>query len=387
MQLETFQHLMPLVSRPPVRMVRGKGSELWDEHGRRYVDFIQGWAVNALGHCPDVVQEAIIAQLGKVLNVGPAYHNALAPRLAHKLAKESGLERVFFASSGAEANEGAVKLARKWGQKHKGGAYGVITTHDGFHGRTLAMTCATGKPGWDRAFPPAIEGFTKVPFGDAHAVEQAIDERTVAVMVEPIQGEAGVVVPPGGYLQELRTLCDRHGILLICDEIQTGLARTGPLFAHQHDAVRPDIMTLGKGLGGGLPISALLATQAAACFDPGDHGGTFSGNALMCAGALAVLDTLTQPAHTRLREESARYLEAALATVARSTRSTLRGRGHLWALVLERPCAELVRDRAFERGLLVNAPRPHVLRFMPALDVTRDHVDEMARVLLDVLTD
>jgi acetylornithine/N-succinyldiaminopimelate aminotransferase len=249
------------------------------------------------------------------------------------------------------------------------------------------MSAATGKAGFDSAFPPKIEGFPKVPYGDASAVEQAIDERTVAVMVEPVQGEAGVVVPPPGYLRDLRAICDRHGILLIVDEIQTGMARTGPMFAHQAEGVQPDIMTLGKGLGGGLPISAVLATEHAACFQPGDHGGTFSGNALMCSGALAVLDTLSRPAHTQLRRESSLYLEAALSTIARTTQSTLRGGGHLWALVLERPYAELVRDRAFERGLLVNAARPHILRFMPALDVSRDHVDEMARILLDVLTD
>jgi acetylornithine/N-succinyldiaminopimelate aminotransferase len=386
-QLDQPQHLMNLVPRPPVRMVRGKGSQLWDDSGRRYLDFIQGWAANALGHCPDVLTEAIQAQLSCVLNVGPAHHNGLAPRLAERLCQESGFARVFFASSGAEANEGAVKLARKWGQKHKQGAYAVITTIDSFHGRTLAMSCATGKAGFDRAYPPAVEGFPKVPYGDVQAVEDAIDERTVAVMVEPVQGEAGVVVPPAGYLRALRELCDRRDILLILDEVQTGLGRTGPLFAYQAEDARPDIMTLGKGLGGGLPVSALLANDRAACFQPGDHGGTFSGNALVCAGALAMLEALSRPAHAELRRASSLYLEAALRTLAASTGSSLRGRGHLWALVLARPSAELVRDRAFERGLLVNAARPHILRFMPALDVDRDSTDEMASILLDVFTD
>jgi acetylornithine/N-succinyldiaminopimelate aminotransferase len=381
---ESTRYLMELTTRPAAHMARGKGSLLWDSEGKRYLDFIQGWAVNALGHCPDVLTRALSEQLGQVINVGPAHHNALAPRLAAALAEKSGLNRVFMACSGAEANEGAVKLARKWGQKRRGGAYAVITTLDGFHGRTLAMTCATGKPGFDRAFPPAVEGFPKVPYGDVEAVARAIDERTVAVMVEPIQGEAGVVVPPAGYLRELRALCDRAGILLIADEIQTGLARTGPLFACQADGVLPDIMTLGKGLGGGLPVSALLAREDVACFELGDHGSTFTGNALLCAGALAVLGVLDSAEHAAKRRESSLYLEETLRVLALELGAELRGRGHLWALVLPRPDAVSVRERAFERGLLVNAARPHVLRFMPALDVEREHVDEMAEIVREV---
>jgi acetylornithine/N-succinyldiaminopimelate aminotransferase len=380
-QHETTRHLMQLTPRPTAQMARGKGSLLWDSEGKRYLDFIQGWAVNALGHSPDVLTRAIARQLDSVINVGPAHHNALAPRLAARLADMTGLERSFLASSGAEANEAAVKLARKWGQKHRGGAYAVITTHDGFHGRTLAMTCATGKAGFDRAFPPAVEGFPKVPYGDVDAVARAIDAQTVAVMVEPIQGEAGVVVPPEGYLRALRALCDQAGILLIADEIQTGLARTGPLFACQAEGVLPDIMTLGKGLGGGLPISALLAREAVACFEVGDHGSTFTGNSLMCAGALAVLEVIDSVEHARVRRDSAAHLELALRALASESGAQLRGRGHLWALVLAKPDAVSLRDQAFDHGLLINAARPHVLRFMPALDVTKEHVDEMAAVL------
>jgi acetylornithine/N-succinyldiaminopimelate aminotransferase len=378
---ETTRHLMELTKRPSAHMARGKGSWLWDSEGKRYLDFIQGWAVNALGHSPAVLTRALAAQLDSVINVGPAHHNALAPRLAARLCDMTGLGRVFLASSGAEANEGAVKLARKWGQKQRGGAYAVITTHDGFHGRTLAMTCATGKAGFDRAFPPAVEGFPKVPYGDVAAVARAIDERTVAVMVEPIQGEAGVVMPPAGYLRELRALCDRAGILLIADEIQTGLSRTGPMFGCEAEGVRPDIMTLGKGLGGGLPISALLARDEVACFELGDHGSTFTGNSLMCAGALSVLEVIDSAAHARLRRESSTALETALRALAVEHGAELRGRGHLWALVLPRPDAVSVRDRAFERGLLVNAARPNVLRFMPALDVETEHSAEMAAML------
>jgi acetylornithine/N-succinyldiaminopimelate aminotransferase len=375
------QHLMQLNVRPDVHMERGFGSYLWDTAGRRYLDFVQAWAVNCLGHSPDVLTQALQRQLERVVHVGAAFHNEPAHALARRLAALSGLTRVFLACSGAEANEAAVKLARKWGQKHRGGAYEVITTRDSFHGRTLAMTCASGKPGFDRAFPPAVEGFPKVPFGDVDAVARAIGERTVAVMVEPIQGEAGVVVPPTGYLRALRALCDERGILLLLDEVQTGMGRTGPLFAHQSERALPDIMTLGKGLGGGLPISAMLAREHVACFELGDHGGTFSGHALLSAGALALIELLASERHTELRVRSSRALEAALSPIAQTHGAALRGRGHLWALVLPADDAERVRDRAFALGLLVNAARPNVVRLMPALDVGEREIGEFAALL------
>ncbi|MET0341699.1 MAG: aminotransferase class III-fold pyridoxal phosphate-dependent enzyme [Polyangiales bacterium] len=378
--------LMQLTAKPPVRMVRGRGSSLWDQHERHYLDFVQGWAVNCLGHSPAVIAAALRTQLDQVLNPGPAYHNDASLRLAERLAQLSGLSRVYLASSGAEANEAAVKLARKWAHQHKPGAYEVITTLDSFHGRTLAMTSATGKPGFADAYQPGVPGFVKVPYGDVAAVRDAIGPRTVAVMVEPVQGEAGVVVPPPGYLAALRALCDEAGILLILDEVQTGMARTGALFAHQHDAMRPDILTLGKGLGGGLPISAMLASAHAACFVPGDHGGTFAAHALLSAAALAIVELLVTPAHAAVREASARKLAAALGTLAARHGLTLRGRGHLWALALPTPRAEAVRDAAFARGLLVNAARPHVLRLMPALDVGADEIAEMATRLDAALT-
>jgi acetylornithine/N-succinyldiaminopimelate aminotransferase len=377
-------HLMILNDRPPVRMVRGAGTYLWDHAGTRYLDFIQGWAVNCLGHSPEVVRRAVAAQMEAVINVGPAYDHEPAIRLAAVLAARAGLDRVFLANSGAEADEGAVKLARKWGQKHKGGAFEVITARDGFHGRTLAMTCATGKAGWEDAFPPRVEGFPKVPFGDLAAIEAAIGPSTVAVMVEPIQGEAGVVVPPPGYLAGLRALCDRKGVLLILDEIQTGLARTGPLFACQDEAVRPDIITLGKGLGGGLPIAAILARADVACFERGDHGSTFGGNAVMCAAALAVLDALEAPGAAAARAASAAHLRATLERLAPAG-ATVRGRGHLLAMVLPSPDAEAVVRRAFELGLLLNAPRPHILRFMPSLVVATAEIDDMADRLATAL--
>lgn len=373
--------LMQFNVRPSVRMVRGRGSYLWDEHGRRYLDFVQGWAVNALGHAPELLTRALAAQLERVVHVGNSFHNAPALALAERLAAESGLERVFLASSGVEANEGAVKLARKWGQRNRQGAYEVLTTYDGFHGRTLAMTCASGKPGWADAFPPRVDGFPKVAFGDLAAMRAAISPRTVAVMVEPLQGEAGAVVPPANYLAGLRALCDEAGILLILDEVQTGMGRTGPLFAHQADGIRPDILTVGKGLGGGLPISALLARAEIECFELGDHGGTFAGHALLSAGALAVVEELASERHGRIRKASAHMLERALLALAERHGLTLRGRGHLWGLVLPEARAEQVCASAFERGLLVNAARPNVLRLMPALDVAERELEELQELL------
>ena len=380
-----MQSLMQFNDKPDAVMVRGRGSYLWDAAGRRYLDFVQGWAVNCLGHNPPELVEAIQAQLAAVVHVGGAYHNAPAHALATRLAELSGLPHVFLAASGAEANEAAVKLARKWGQKHKGGAYEVITTVDSFHGRTLAMSSATGKEGFDRAFAPSVEGFRKVPFGVADAVASAIGERTVAVMVEPIQGEAGAVVPPDGYLRALRELCDRAEILLIADEVQTGMARTGPLFAHTREQIVPDMMTVGKGLGGGLPVSALLASARAACFERGDHGGTFAGHPLLAAGALAVVERLCTPAHAQLRARSADAFERVLTAISADFGCMLRGAGHLRALVMPSPDAERVRDRAFELGLLVNAARPHVVRLMPALDVGASELAEFDALLRSAL--
>jgi acetylornithine/N-succinyldiaminopimelate aminotransferase len=255
---------MPLLFtnvRPDLVMVRGQGSELFDRTGRRYLDFVQGWAVNCLGHCPEELASALATQSRELLTPSPAYHNERALEVAADLTRLSGLDRAFLCNSGAEANECAVKLARKWGRLHKGGAVEVVTTHQGFHGRTLAMMAASGKDGWDGLFPPNLEGFVKVPFGDVEAVDRAIGERTAAILVEPIQGEAGVIVPPEGYLRALRTLADERGVLLMFDEIQTGVGRTGTFFRFEQEGARPDVMTLGKGLGGGVPVAAVVAVR------------------------------------------------------------------------------------------------------------------------------
>jgi len=251
------RNLMDVTPRPDAVMVRGEGSWLWDDRGRRYLDFVQGWAVNCLGHASPVIQRALAEQAGRLVSPSPAFHNAPQLDLAEALARASGLDRVFFCSSGAEANEGAIKLARKWGTLHRAGAYEIVTADGSFHGRSLATMAASGRPGFEKLFKPPMPGFEKVPYGDVGAVDRAIGERTVAVMLEPIQGEAGVVVPVPGTLRALRALTRERGVLLIVDEIQTGMGRTGQLFAHAAENVSPDIMTLGKGLGGGVPLAAL----------------------------------------------------------------------------------------------------------------------------------
>ena len=378
--------LMPITARPARVMVRGEGSYLWDDEGQRYLDFIQGWAVNALGHCPHEIASVLADQSRALISPSPALHNAPQLELSARLVSESGLAQAHFANSGAEANEAAVKLARKWGQLHRGGAHEIITTEGGFHGRTLAMMSASGKPGWDTLFPPMPGGFVKVPFGDVAAMRAAITDATVALMVEPIQGEAGVVVPPPQYLAQLRQLADEHGLLLILDEVQTGMGRTGHLFAYQCAGIVPDILTLGKGLGGGVPISALVAAERACCFEYGDQGGTYNGNPLMSAVALTVLNTVSDPAFLAQVRATGEHLRAGLNTLAeRHGFRDVRGAGLLLAVRLAASTAEAVRDRAFGNGLLINAPRPDTLRLMPSLRVSSDEVDEALALLDDCL--
>jgi len=378
--------LMDITARPPTVFVEGSGSWLTDDQGNRYLDFVQGWAVNCLGHCPPVLVETLRRQAGQLMNCSPAYYSAPMLRLADLLADHSGLDRVFFANSGAEANEGAIKLARKWGQVHKNGAYEIITMENGFHGRTLATMSASGKPQWDDLFEPKVPGFRKVPLNDIAAVEAAITDNTVAVMLEPIQGEAGVLPAEDDYLKALRALTARHDILLILDEIQTGMGRTGRLFGYQHVDVLPDIMTLGKGLGGGVPLAALLAREAVACFDHGDQGGTFNGNPLMTAVGAAVLEQVAAPAFLDQVAATGAYLSARLDELsAAHGLGATRGRGLLWALELGRDIGSDVVARAFGHGLLINAPRPATLRFMPALTIGATEVDRMIDILDRVL--
>ena len=381
--------LMWITQRPQLVFAEGRGSWLVDQQGKRYLDFVQGWAVNCLGHGHPAIIEALASQAGKLINPSPAFYNEPSLKLAAGLAAHSCFDRVFFANTGAEANEGAIKLARKWGQKHKGGAHEIITFAGGFHGRTLATMSASGKPGWDTLFAPQVPGFPKAQLNDLDSVAALINERTVAIMLEPIQGEGGVVPASVEFLQLLRQICDDRGLLLIVDEVQTGMGRTGKLFAHQHAGIEPDIMTLGKGIGGGVPLSALLAKESVCCFEAGDQGGTYNGNPLMTAVGAAVLEVLTAPGFLDEVAAKGEYLGAGLQRL--SDRLGLRGErgeGLLRALLLADERGPAIVEAARERGpegLLLNAPRPHLLRFMPSLTVSREEIDQMLAWLEELL--
>jgi acetylornithine/N-succinyldiaminopimelate aminotransferase len=373
-----FHALMEITARPPTVFVRGEGSMLWDDTGKRYLDFVQGWAVNCLGHSPPAVVEALTEQAKLLITPSPAFYNAPSLELAQALVERSCFDRVFFTNSGAEANEGAIKLARKYGAVNRGGAYEIITFDGGFHGRTLAAMSASGKKAFEPLFEPKVPGFPKAQLNDLASVQRLIGDKTIGVMLEPIQGEAGVLPATDQFLRELRTLTTERGLLLIVDEIQTGMGRTGTLFHYEHAGIEPDIMTLGKGIGGGVPLGALLATEAASCFEHGDQGGTFNGNALMCAVGLAVLRQVADPGFLKSVTETGRFLASELQRIsARHGLGEVRGKGLLLALDFKRPIAAAVVARALEVGVLLNAPRADALRFMPALTVTRGEIAEM----------
>jgi acetylornithine/N-succinyldiaminopimelate aminotransferase len=382
-----FDALMEITSRPPVVFVRGEGSFLWDDNGKRYLDFIQGWAVNCLGHSPPEVAEALATQAKVLLTPSPAFYNGPSLKLAKALVDHSCFDQVFFTNSGGEANEGAIKLARKYGALHRNGAYEIITFEHGFHGRTLATMSASGKKAFEPLFEPKVPGFPKAQLNDLASVERLISDNTIAVMLEPIQGESGVWPATDQFLRELRKLTKAHGLLLILDEIQTGIGRTGKLFHYEHAEIVPDIMTLGKGIGGGVPLAALLATNAASCFAHGDQGGTFNGNPLMCAAGLAVLQLVAEPDFLKYVADTGLYLESELQRIsARHGLGEVRGRGLLLALDLKTPIAGSIVAQAFDDGVLLNAPRPDALRFMPALNVGKGEIAAMIDCLDAILT-
>lgn len=386
-----IERLMEITPRPPLVMTHGEGSWLWDHSGRRYLDFVQGWAVNALGHSPRCIVEALAAQAPKLITPSPAFYNEPALQLAALLTRESCLDQVFFTNSGAEANEGAIKLARKWGRQHKGGAHEIITTLDSFHGRTLATMSASGKAGWDTMFAPQVPGFPKAVLNDLASVERLITAHTVAIMVEPVQGEGGVNCASPAFLQGLRALADQHRLLLIFDEVQTGIGRLGTLFGYQHYGVEPNIMTLGKGLGGGVPLAALLAKETACLFEHGEQGGTYNGNPLMTAVGLAVVQALLKPGFLPQVRAMGAHLSSRLTDLATELDlGSERGIGLLRALDLKQEIGAQVvaaaRDALEPDGLLLNAPRPSLLRFMPALNVTAAEIDRMIDGLRHAIT-
>ena len=390
MHFKDFQveALMDITARPELVFVKGGGMWLWDHNGKKYLDYVQGWAVNSLGHSPQVITDALVAQAPKLITPSPAFYNDTSIKLANLLCEHSCFDRVFFTSSGAEANEGAIKLARKWGKKNKGGAFEIITTINSFHGRTIATMSASGKPGWDVMFAPQVPGFPKAELNDLASVEKLINPNTVAVMLEQVQGEGGVNCATPEFMQGLRALCDKHKLLLICDEVQTGMGRLGTLFGYQHYGIRPDIMTLGKGIGGGVPLGALLATAEAAVFEHGDQGGTYNGNPLMAAVGVAVMTEMTKPGFLEHVKAMGAYLSAQLTALSKELDlGAERGIGLLRALELGAGIGAKIVTHARDNlagapgwanaGLLLNSPRPAVLRFMPALNLSKADIDLM----------
>jgi len=379
----TLAHEVPIYARWPVAFVRGAGAELWDAEGCRYLDFFAGLAVNNLGHCHPAVVEAVRAQAGRLLHVSNLYHAPPVGELAELLCRHSFADRVFLCNSGAEANEAALKLARRWGHAVGAGRFEILATHNSFHGRTLGALSATGQERYRTGFLPLLPGIRLVPYGDAAAMEAAVRPETVAILVEPIQGEGGVVVPPADYLPRLREIADRHRLLLMLDEIQTGLGRTGRLFAHEHAGIVPDVMTLAKALGGGVPIGALCTSERVArVLEPGAHGTTFGGNLLACAAASAALRVLADPATLAHTVAMGRRLRAGLETLAaRHPRiRSIRGMGLMLGAVLDGPGRDIV-ERCLARGLLVNCTAEVVLRFLPPLVIRPEQIDEGLGIL------
>ncbi len=372
------KYYMFCVRRQPIVIVRGEGTKVWDDEGKEYLDFTAGWAVNNIGHSNPVIAEAVAEQARTLVQTSNQFYTVPQLELAEMLVENSCLDKVFFCNSGAEANEGAFKLARKYGKQRRNGAYEVITASNSFHGRTLSTWSATGKPHDEDPFLPLPRGFVHVEYDDISAVREATTDRTAAVMVEPVQGEGGVNVPSEGYLAELRQWCDEEGLLLIFDEVQTGLGRLGTLFGYEVSGVEPDVMTLAKGLGGGVPIGAFLAKDHAAVFEPkGEHGSTFGGNALTCAAAAASTRYIIENDITDRAREMGEYLKAGLQRIwdSRDFVTEVRGVGLLLAVELDAEVSAEALTACNERGLLLNAPKPTTIRIMPPLTITKDEID------------
>jgi predicted acetylornithine/succinylornithine family transaminase len=373
------QYYMFCARRQPIVLVRGKGVRVWDVHGKEYLDFTAGWAVNNLGHCHPAVVQAVQEQAATLMQTSNQFYTIPQLRLARLLIEASGLHKVFFCNSGAEAVEGAIKLARKYGKVKKNGAYEIITMQGAFHGRTLTAVTATGNPHYSAPFTPLTPGFVQVPFNDLEALQRATSERTVAVLLEPVQGEGGVIPADPAYMKGVRDWCDLHDLLLILDEVQTGMGRLGTVFGFQYYGVQPDILALAKGLGGGVPIGAFLCTARCDLFQPGDHGSTFGGNPLACAAAYAATKVLLEE---RLYENAARMgarLKEALEGVRARHEGVVkevRGIGLLLAVEFFSPIAHRVVSACNEEGLLLNPVRPTAIRFMPPLTLTPQEVDE-----------
>ena len=382
------EYLLPVYARLPITLVRGQGIKVWDANGKEYIDFLAGIATNALGHCHPKMVQAIQEQAATLIHTAGYYFTAPVAKLAQKLTAVSGMDRAFFGNSGAEAVECALKISRKWGKSHGGASkYKIVAAQKSFHGRTMGAVTATGQPKYQEPFTPMLPGFTHVPYNDIAALEAAVTEDTCAVMLEPIQGEGGVYPAHKPYLEAARAFCDKHQALLIFDEVQTGIGRTGKWFAYEHYGVKPDLLTSAKALGGGFPIGACLARgEAALTLVPGDHGSTYGGNPLACATALAVLNTVEEEhllanAHAMGAYFVHRLNEAQF----RGKIADIRALGLMIGVELTAPDAKRVLMESMERGLLMSAIGDHTLRFVPPLNITVADIDAVMDVLGAVL--
>ncbi len=366
------RYLMQTGRRLPVTFIRGLGCKVYDEAGHEYLDLVAGIAVNLLGHShPDVVR-ALSAQADSLIHTSNLYFTRPQIELARRLVDLSFPSRAFFCNSGAEANEAAIKIARKWGTKNRDGAFEIITSTSSFHGRTLATVTAGGQHKYSDPFKPLPDGFVHVAYDDIDAIKTATTGKTVALMLEPVMGEIGVVPPSAGYLKAVREWCDKQNLLLILDEVQTGLGRTGRWFAHQHEGITPDVMTLAKGLGGGVPIGACLANPRADVFEPGDHGSTFGGNPLACMAALAVLHVIERDGLVGHAAEMGELLGEAIRDLGAKE---VRGLGLMQAFEFAEPRAKAFQLACLEAGLIVNAVDEHSVRLVPPLIITAEEID------------
>lgn len=377
------KYYMFVVRRQPVVIARGEGTRVWDVDDKEYLDFTSGWAVNNVGHANSVVADAIAEQARTLLQTSNQFYTIPQLQLAEILVENSALDKVFFCNSGAEANEGAMKLARRYGAQKRNGAFEIVTALNSFHGRTMANVSATGQPHYQELFQPIPPGFSHVPFDDIEALKGAITDRTVAVMLEPVQAEGGVNIPSEGYLQNVRDFCDENELLLIFDEVQTGIGRLGTLFGYQSFGVEPDIMTLAKGLGGGVPIGAFMATDEAMAFQPGDHGSTFGGNALTCAAAYASTKYILDNDVVDNAATVGAYLGQGLNDLMSRYDfiTEVRGMGCLWAMLFDSDITPAVVGACNDAGILLNPLRPNAVRLMPPLTVTKEEIDEALEIL------
>jgi acetylornithine/N-succinyldiaminopimelate aminotransferase len=377
------------IKRAPVTLVRGKGARAWDDQGREYLDFYSGWATNSLGHCHPALVKALEKQARTLIHASNQFYTIPQLELAQLLIDHSCLNRVFFCNSGAEADEGAVKLARRYGKLRLNGAYEVITANNSFHGRTLAMTAATGQSKFQEPYTPLPVGFVNVEYNSIEAIKQATSEKTCAVLLEPIQGEGGVNVPDDDYLRKVQSWCKEKGILLILDEVQTGACRTGTLFAYEQFGVEPDIMTLAKGIGSGIPIGAILAKEECAVFSPAEHGSTYGGNPLVCAASHAVLKYMIDHNLPAQVKRVGNYLVTKLESMKKEFDfiTDVRGRGLLIALEFNQEIAEKLVLACIDKRLLINKLKPNAVRFMPPLIITEKEVDEAVGIVRGILAD